>query len=342
MKMRNMVKHIGLIGLFSLIMGCQDLTDEMVGKKPEDVKTINITMVAKSAANPVFASARLGAEAAAADLTDKYSMIEVSISWRTPLEENPEEQAERILNAVEDGTDAIIVSCSDDSILTAAINKAVDSGVPVMTFDSDAPESKRFAFYGPNDLEIGEKVMSELVTVMGTKGQVAILGGNPNAPNLQKRVQGLLKAAEKYPEIEIVGEFYHAETTEAAVAEMKRVNNEYPDLKGWAMVGGWPFFDNSMLDQIEPGKVKIVAVDALPMQLAYIDKGIVDVFLGQPTFRWGKESVEKIVDKIYLEKKVDEFYQMKLIRVWKDNLGGWARQLRAWGYTGIPEKYLTM
>ena len=340
--MRNMVKHIGLIGLFSIIMGCQDLTDEMVGKKPEDVKTINITMVAKSAANPVFNSARLGAEAAAADLTDKHSMITVNISWRTPMEENAEQQAERILNAVEDGTDAIIVSCSDDSVLTAAINKAVDSGVPVMTFDSDAPTSKRFAFYGPNDMEIGEKVMSELVAVMGTKGQVAILGGNPHAPNLQKRVKGLLKEAEKYPEIDIVGQFYHVENTAAAIAEMQRVSTEYPDLKGWAMVGGWPFFDNPLLDKIEPGKVKIVAVDALPMQLAYIEKGIVDVFLGQPTYRWGKESVEKIVDKIYLEKKVDEFNQMKLIRVWKDNLGGWARQLRAWGYLEIPEKYLRM
>ena len=211
-----------------------------------------------------------------------------------------------------------------------------------MTFDSDAPTSKRFAFYGPNDMEIGEKVMSELVAVMGTKGQVAILGGNPHAPNLQKRVKGLLKEAEKYPEIDIVGQFYHVENTAAAIAEMQRVSTEYPDLKGWAMVGGWPFFDNTLLDKIEPGKVKIVAVDALPMQLAYIEKGIVDVFLGQPTYRWGKESVEKIVDKIYLEKKVDEFNQMKLIRVWKDNLGGWARQLRAWGYLEIPEKYLRM
>lgn len=342
MNMRKMIFLFSFISLFLWITGCQDLTEELAGIEPADAKTIHITMIAKSAANPVFQSARIGAEAAAADLSEKHRKISVQIDWRTPKAEDPQEQAERIRNAVEDGTDAIIVSCSDDSILTAAINAAVDSGVPVMTFDSDAPQSKRFAFYGPNDLEIGEKVLDELVKVMGDTGPVAVLGGNPNAPNLQKRVQGILKAAEKYPGLKIVGAFYHEETAEAAIAELTRVNAEYPDLQGWAMVGGWPFFNDTLLDQLAPGKQKIVAVDALPVQLAYIDKGIVDVFLGQPTYRWGEVPVQAIIDKLYLEKTVPHYYEMKLIRVWKDNLGGWARQLRAWGYEGVPEEYLKM
>jgi ribose transport system substrate-binding protein len=323
-------------------VGCQDLTDELVGEKPADAKTINITMIAKSSTNPVFQSAKIGAEAAAKDLSEKYRKIDVDIDWRTPKVENAQEQAVRIRNAVSEGTDAILVSCSDDSILTSAINEAVNKGIPVMTFDSDAPNSKRFAFYGPNDIEIGENVMTELVVVMGEIGKVAILGGNRNAPNLQKRVQGVKNAAEKYPGIEIVGEFYHAENAEDAVAQMMKVHDTHPDLKGWAMVGGWPFFDESLLKKMDPGKIKIVAVDALPMQLPYLEKGIVDVFLGQPTFKWGDVSVRKIIDKIHLNEEVEEINQMKLIRVWKENLGGWSRQLRAWGYEGVPKEYLTM
>lgn len=333
---------ISLVGLLSLAAGCQKIVDEFVEKKTEAAKTIHISMVAKSSANPVFLSARVGAEAAAKDLSEKYSMLEVKIDWRTPMIEDANEQAERILNAVEDGTDAILVSCSDEDTLTASINKAVDRGVPVMTFDSDAPGSKRFAFYGPNDVEIGESVMNELVTLMGEKGQVAILGGNQSAPNLQKRVEGVRKAAAKFPDLTIVGVFYHLETADDAAAEVIRVNNTYPELKGWAMVGGWPFFNEALLDKLDPQKQVIVAVDALPMQLPYLEKGIVDVLLGQPTFRWGKVSVEKIVDKIYLSKDVPVINQMKLIRVSKENLGGWARQLRAWGYEGVPRKYLTM
>ncbi len=342
MKTRRIYILISLMSLLSLSVGCQKLTDEFVGKKPEEAKTITITMIAKSSSNLVFHSAHVGAEAAAKDLSEKYRMLDVKIDWRTPIVEDAREQAERIVNAVNDGTDAILVSCSDEDILTSAINMAVERGVPVMTFDSDAPKSKRFAFYGPNDEEIGENVMTELVALMGDTGQVAILGGNQGAPNLQKRVQGVQKAAAKYPGIKIVGVFYHVETAEDAAAEVIRVNNAYPDLMGWAMVGGWPFFSEYLLDKIDPQKVKIVAVDALPMQLPYIEKGIVQVLLGQPTFRWGKVSVEKIIDKIYLNKDVPEINPMKLIRVSKANLGGWSRQLRAWGYDWIPEKYLIM
>ena len=341
--MRKYSKYVRLAFItLVLITGCQRIADEMVGKKPENAKTINITMVAKSSSNPVFLSARIGAEAAAEDLSDRYSMIDVNINWRTPLEENAEEQAERIRNAVVDGSDAIIVSCSDDSVLTKAINFAVDRGVVVMTFDSDAPDSKRFAFYGPDDEKIGMNVMNELAPLIDKKGKVAILGGSKSAPNLQQRVAGLKKAAADYDEIEVVGEFYHIENAADAMAEVLRVNELYPDLKGWAMVGGWPFFSEEFIDLFEPGRMKIVAVDALPVQLPYLEKGVVDVLLGQPTYKWGEFCIQKIVDTLYLEKEVDEFNEMKLIRVSRENLGGWSRQLRAWGYNGIPDKYIVM
>jgi ribose transport system substrate-binding protein len=327
--------------LVTLSTGCQKLVGELVDSEPEDAKTITITMVAKSSTNPVFQSALSGAEAAAKDLSEKYSKIDVRIDWRTPKEEDPTAQVERILNAVEEGTDAILVSCSDAEVLTPVINAAVDSGIPVMTFDSDAPNSKRFAFYGPNDVEIGENVMKELASQLGEKGQVAVLAGNQSAPNLQKRVEGLHNAAANYPGIEIVGVFHHVETADSATAEVIRVMRDYPQLQGWAMVGGWPLFSEALLDKIDPEQTIIVAVDALPVQLPYVEKGIAPVLLAQPTFRWGKISVEKIIDKIYLEKDVPEKTQMKLIRVSKENLGGWARQLRAWDYEGIPRKYLT-
>jgi ribose transport system substrate-binding protein len=342
MKMRKLLFLIGCLGLFSLTTSCQNPADEIVSEPPADVKTITITMVAKSASNPVFLSARAGAEAAASDLSEKYSKLDVRIDWRTPFSEDAAEQAERIRNAVQDGTDAIIVSCSDDSILTEAIDRAVESGVPVMTFDSDAPDSKRFAFYGPDDLEIGETIMQEMAAILGERGKVAILAGSQSAPNLKKRVQGIRNAAIQYPDIEIVGEFNHAENAEDAIAKMTQVNETYPDLNGWAMVGGWPFFSESLLNQLEPGRYRIVAVDALPVQLIYLERGIVDIFLGQPTFMWGEMSVRKVIDKIFWQKDVDEINQMKPIRVWKDNLGGWSRQLRAWGYEDISREYLKM
>jgi ribose transport system substrate-binding protein len=304
-------------------------------------KTIKIALIAKSSTNPVFLSARTGAEAAAKELSAKYN-IDIVIDWRTPPNEDAQVQAQRIAQAVNEGDDAIVVSCSDAGKLTGAINDAAARGVPVMTFDSDAPQSKRFAFYGVDDVASGEQVMSELSKQLGGKGKVAILAGNQNAPNLRKRADGVKKEAAKYPDIQIVGTFYHIETPQDAAAEVVRVMNAYPDITGWAMIGGWPLFTKSLLTDLDPAKVKVVAVDCLPAELPYIQKGIAPVLLAQPTYMWGHVAVEKVIDKVFLKKDVPAITRMDLVRVSKENLGTWARQLKEWGFTDVPDEYLKL
>ena len=144
-------------------------------------KSYTIGLVAKSQGNPVFQAARVGAEAAAKELGAKHN-LKIKIDWRTPNEEDAQKQAEAIEQLVLAGAEGIAVSCSDANKLTDAINSAVKNGVPVATFDSDAPASKRFVTFGVDDVKCGEQVMQELGRIMGGKGTIAILAGNQNAP----------------------------------------------------------------------------------------------------------------------------------------------------------------
>ena len=171
---------------------------------PASGGAIKIAMIAKSSTNPVFLSARTGAEAAAKDMSQKHG-VPVEVVWLTPPAEDGQVQAQRIAQAVNEGASAVLISCSDAGKVTGAINDAVDRGVPVMTFDSDAPQSKRFAFYGVDDVKTGEAVMRELAAQMNGKGKIAILAGNQNAPNLRKRVDGVKQEAAKTPGISIAG-----------------------------------------------------------------------------------------------------------------------------------------
>lgn len=344
--LRLIASVVGLLFAVLIAAGCARTPQTTGGEPPAPTPPVSggkltIAMIAKSSTNPVFLSARTGAEDAARELSAQHG-IEIVIDWRTPPTEDGQVQAQRIAQAVNEGADAILISCSDAAKVTGAINDAVARGVPVMTFDSDAPQSSRFAFYGVDDIKTGEAVMNELAPLLNGKGKVAILAGNQNAPNLQKRVQGVKQAAARYPEIEIIGTFYHPETPQDAAAEVVRVMNAYPDLDGWAFIGGWPLFTKSLLTALDPAKVKVVSVDALPAELPYIEAGITPVLLAQPTYKWGYVSVETIVKKLVLGQPVDEINEMELVRVTKENLGQWARQLRDWGFTDVPEKYLNL
>ncbi len=137
--------------------------------QPAAATGLKIAMIAKSSTNPVFLSARTGAEAAAKELSQKNG-VPIEIAWLTPPTEDGQVQAQRIAQAVNEGANAILISCSDAGKVTGAINDAVARGVAVMTFDSDAPESKRFAFYGVDDVKTGQAVMDELAKQMGGQG----------------------------------------------------------------------------------------------------------------------------------------------------------------------------
>lgn len=339
MKTRMLLGVAGCALAVVMAAGCGNQTATKGQSSSAGASTdIRIAMICKSSTNPVFLSARTGAEAAAKDLSEKHG-IKITIDWLTPPQEDGQVQAQKIAQAVNNGNQAIIISCSDAGKVKGAVDDAVAAGVEVMAFDSDATGSKRFAFYGVDDIKCGDQVMAELAKQLDGKGKVAILAGNQNAPNLRKRVEGVKKEAARHSGIAIVDTYYHAETPLDAAAKVKEVMNAHPEVTGWAMIGGWPLFTKTLLTDLDPAKVKVVAVDCLPAQLPYIESGIAPVLLAQPCYMWGYVSVEKVIDKIVLKKDVPEDNPMELIKVTKENLGEYAGQLKDWGFE-VDKKYL--
>src|SRR5881394_1791097 len=145
--------------------------------RAQERKKLVIGMVAKSQSNPVFQAAYSGAKDAAKELGGKYN-ADITIDWQTPPDEDAQKQAEAIDALARSGAQGIAVSCSEANTVTPAINRAVQAGVVVMTFDSDAPRSKRMAYYGTDDATCGKTVMEELAKAMGDRGTIAILAGN--------------------------------------------------------------------------------------------------------------------------------------------------------------------
>src|SRR2546422_8586414 len=84
-------------------------------------KSYTLGMIAKSQGNPFFEAARVGANDAARELGAKHG-IKIKIDWRTPNEEDAQKQAEFLEQLVLNGADGVIISCSDATKLTDAIN----------------------------------------------------------------------------------------------------------------------------------------------------------------------------------------------------------------------------
>jgi len=294
-------------------------------------KKITIGLVAKSQSNPVFQAAYAGAKDAARELGPKYD-ADVTIDWQTPPDEDAQKQAEAIEQLARSGAAGIAVSCSDANTCTPAIDKAVQLGAIVMCFDSDAPRSKRLCYFGTDDAVCGQRVLDELARTLNDKGTIAILAGNQSAPNLQKRVAGVREELKKHPQMTLLpdGVFYHPETPEQAVEAVNTAQTTHPEIKGWAMIGGWPLFTKDAL-KWSPGAVKVVAVDALPAQLSYLESGHVQTLFAQDCYGWGYESVRLLLNKIV---KGDVPKEPRIIdpltRITKDNAGEFRKKWDKW------------
>ena len=301
------------------------------GAQAEEKKKVLLGFVAKSLSNDVFQAAQVGAADAAKEMGPKYN-ADVQLEIRTPNDEDATKQAEAIEALARMGAQGIAVSCSEANTVTPSIDKAVSRGVQVMCFDSDAPNSKRFAYYGTDDKSCGERTVDVLAKAMGEKGTVAILAGNQSAPNLQNRVAGAKEALKKYPNMKLnePGVFYHVETPEKAAEAVQQAQNANPSIQGWAMIGGWPLFTANAL-KWPAGSIKVVAVDALPAQLGYVKDGYVEALLAQDCYGWGTKSVEILLDKVIKNQSPPDVKVIDpLTMVTKENVDSYAENWKKW------------
>lgn len=332
---RLLLNSLATVAAASLaVTGCTKKADDnstAAGPGGAGKRKIVIGFIGKSQTNDVFQAAQSGAKDAARELAAKYN-ADIEIEIRTPNDEDATKEAEAIEALTRRGADGIAVSCSEANTVTPSIDKAVDKGVAVVCFDSDAPASKRFAFYGAADSACGAAIMNELAKVMGERGTVAILAGNQSAPNLQKRVTGAKEALATHPGMRLndPGVFYHVETPEKSAEAVQTAQNANAGIQGWAFIGGWPLFTADAL-KWSAGSVKVVACDALPAQLNYLRDGHVDALYAQDCYGWGHRSVEILLEKIVNKQSPpDPIVIDPLTRVTKANVDEFGRNWDKW------------
>ncbi len=259
------------------------------GSEPAGPRKLRFALIPKALDIPVFDYANTGAQRAAAAIGN------IEVIYRGPEKADELKQKEVVESFISQRVDGIAISVLNADFLTSAIDKAIEAGIPVVTWDSDAPKSKRIAFYGVDDFKSGQTMGEETAKLLGGKGTVAILT-SLGANNLQRRLDGVRDVFAKHPGIKIVDTFDIKEDSTRCQELIATGSNRYPDLGAWVSVGGWPVFSANALDPVNPKKTKFISFDTVEAALALLRSGKVQVLLGQKYFGWGAESVRLLHD----------------------------------------------
>lgn len=256
---------------------------------PAAPRTLRFAVIPKALDIPVFNYAKIGAERKAKELGN------IEVLWRAPESADQLRQKEILESFISQRVDGIAISCTNGDFLAPVIDKAIEAGIPVITWDSDAPASKRMAYYGVDDFKGGQRLATEAVTALGGKGKVALMT-SLGSYNLQRRLDGVNDVLKQTPGITIVETFDVKEDIVRAGEIIATATNRYPDLDAWISVGGWPIMTRNALDPVDTARTRVFSFDTIPPAPELLKAGKVHTLVGQKYFGWGSEAVRLLAE----------------------------------------------
>jgi len=167
-----------------------------------------------------------------------------------------------------------IVVFAVEPSLTPSINKATEAGIPVVTILGDLPESKRIAFVGSHQYDLGFVGGTKLAEALGGNGKVAILS-IPGTQMFDDREQGFREAFKAFPGISVVQVGDTKADTATAISVAKDIMTRNPDLAAFVGTDSTAGIGaaTAVSEANKAGQVKTVAMDRNSDVLQAIQKG---------------------------------------------------------------------
>lgn len=285
-------------------------------------QTLKFAIVPKAMNNPYFDLSRDGCMKRAKELGN------IECIYKGPVEHEPASQAQIIQDLISQKVDGIAISVSDAAAAVRVIKSARDAGIPVITFDADAPNSARQAHVGTDNRAMGRALGEELLRLRPEGGKYAMVSGGPAAANLKERVEGVRDALKGSKWTEASGSpTYCNDDLALAVQQMQDLKTANPDLAAIVPVGGWPMFVpeayksfvNKNKAAMDQGKFTLVVADTLKVQLELLRDGYANALVGQRPYEMGERAMD-ILAKLKKGEKVDDIIYAGIDRVTKDNV----------------------
>jgi simple sugar transport system substrate-binding protein len=122
-------------------------------------------------------------------IADACDLLGCSYEWTGSETSNVGQMVDAINTAVTSGVDGIATSLIDLHAFNAPVEAALKAGIPVVSYNADAPTNKRLAYIGQNLKLAGEKMGERIAADVG-EGDVALFIDTPGSANLQPRIEG--------------------------------------------------------------------------------------------------------------------------------------------------------
>ena len=215
----------------------------------------------------------------------------------------PEQAAAAVQQRVMDdlvaaGAAGIMVSAVDPKNQTEHLNKVASQTV-LFTTDSDAPHSKRVAYIGSSNTDLGKEAGKLMVKALPNGGKCVGFVGLPGADNARERIEGV-KETIKGSKVELIDVRGDEIDQTRAKRNVEDILAAMPDVS--CLVGFYSYNTPRIYEVLKEAgklnKIKIIGFDEDPITLGGVKEGSIVGTVVQQPFEWGYQGMKLMANYI--------------------------------------------
>ena len=143
--------------------------------------------------------------------------------------DDSKKQTEQVNHFIDEGVDLLIVAPNQLGILSTAIDRAYDAGIPVVLYDRKSDSEKYTAFMGCDNYLIGQSMGSFIAQRLQGNGRVVEIRGLEGSSPALERHRGFVDAIKNYPKVSLVTSEAGDWKEESGGRAMKRILQQTQD-----------------------------------------------------------------------------------------------------------------
>ncbi len=196
-----------------------------------------------------------------------------------------------------DSVDGLAVSSVSTDALAPVIDRAIELGIPVVTFNTDNPDSDRLAFAGQDLVESGRAAGHLMAEQLGGEGNVIITTLDAAAQWSIDRETGAREALAEYEGINVLTTVNTGTEPQEIYSNIENAMLANPNVDGILSLEccSNPAAGEYVLRNGLVGEVTVVGFDLLPQTVELIYEGAIAATIDQAPERQGFEAVNMLV-----------------------------------------------
>jgi ribose transport system substrate-binding protein len=259
-----------------------------------------LAWIPKATNSTFWLAVKRGAEKAGEELG--YEILYVGVQDQT----NIAGQVNLVNDMVVRKVDGILIAATDAKALAPAVEKAIESGVPVITLDSGVDSDAPYAYIATDNIGAAKIAAETLAGLIDGKGKVGDIGITAGSQTGREREDGFLEGMKAFPEIEVLPVQYSGCDPAKSLNVATDMYTGNQDIAGYfgACDGGGTGAGQMVKQKDLKGKVHVVSFDTSPEELQLFKDGYIDALIVQDPFQMGYRGVYAM-DKVLKGEKVE-------------------------------------